>query len=97
MATRWRSPPERVEGLRSSKSGKPQEFHDGGKLHAALPEAIAQVVAHGEVGQEQRVLENIANPALVNGQIDFCLAVKKRFTANSDAAAVGLLKAWQSN
>ena len=57
-----------------------------------MPEAIAQVVADREVGQEQRVLENITDAALVNGQIDFCLAVKERFTADADAATVGLFK-----
>ena len=47
---------------------------------------------HRKVGQEQGVLENIANATLVNGKIYFCLAVVEQFTANTNAAIAGLFE-----
>ena len=55
-------------------------------------DAVAQVAPHREVRQKQRVLENIANAALVNGKIDLCLAVIEWLTANENAATVWLLQ-----
>ena len=92
MATRWRSPPDSVAGLRSSRWEIPRNSTIGVKLHAALPEAVAQVSPHRQVGQEQGVLEDIADAAFMYGKIYLCLAVKQHFAANADTAAVWLFQ-----
>ena len=75
MATRWRSPPERRRGRRSSKGTEAEEIGDVRELLAALgprgePAAVGEVLAHGEMGEEPALLEDVADAPAVHGQVD---------------------------
>ncbi len=86
MATRWRSPPDRVAGLRSMIGGEAEKFYDGREFHSTVLEPIEQILPYRDVRQEKRVLKHVANPALVDRQIYPSLAVIERFAVDADKA-----------
>ncbi len=72
MATRWRSPPERLRGDRVEELRQPKQIDD--LLEAdllrvgrrcALPRAKKQVAPHGKMREEARFLEDVADRPLV--------------------------------